>query len=75
MLKADNRKSRSRREICLKLTIKTSKKDRKNKHHSQQGHVHNTPEKYLDKVLDMLLVFDKKAQSLLLAFSRFHVLF
>ena len=25
-LKADNRKGRSRREICLKLTINTSKK-------------------------------------------------
>ena len=47
MSKADNRKDRSRREICLKLTINTSKKKwQKQKYHSKQRHVHSTPKSF-----------------------------
>ena len=45
------------------------------KHRSQQRHVLSTPEKHLNKVLEMLQVVNKKAQSLLLTFNRFHILF
>ena len=40
-----------------------------------KDHVHSTPGKHLKKVLDMLQVVNKETQSLLLAFSIFHVLF
>ena len=54
MSKSDNRKGRSRREICLKLTInKSKKKFQKQKHHLKQRNVHSTPEKDLTEVLDM----------------------
>ena len=55
MSKADNRKGRSRREICLKLTINKAKLSnlKKKKHHSKQGNVHSKPEKNLTEVLDI----------------------
>ena len=40
-----------------------------------KDHVHSAPEKHLKKVLDMSQVVNKETQSLLLAFSIFHVLF
>ena len=40
-----------------------------------KDHVHGTPEKHLEKVLDMLQVVNKEKQFLLLTFSIFHVLF
>ena len=53
MSKADNRKVRSRRKVCLKLAINTSKKkSEKRKHHSKQRNVHSTPEKDLTEFLD-----------------------
>ena len=65
MSKADNRKSRSRREICLKLTIETSKKKSwKQKHHSKQKHVHSTSGMHLTEVLDVLKGLNKETQSL-----------
>ena len=54
MSEDSNRKDRSRREICLKLTINKSKeKSWKQKHHSKQRNVHSTPEKDLTEVVDM----------------------
>ena len=48
MSRADNRKGRLRREICLKLTINKSKKK-----YQKQRNVHSTPEKDFTEVLDM----------------------
>ena len=57
-------KSRSSSEICLKLTIKTSKKkSEKQKHRSKQRHVLSIPEKHLNKVLHMLQVVNEETQS------------
>ena len=70
MSKADNRNGRSRREICLKLTINTSKKKSQ-----KQKHVHSTPEKDFIEVLDILQVVNKDTQSLLLTFNGFYISF
>ena len=69
-LKADNRKGRSRCEICLKLTINTSKKkSEKQKHHGKQRNAHSTPRKDLTEVLDMLQVAKKETQSIMVTFN------
>ena len=76
MCKADNRNGRSRREICLKLTINTSKKkSQRQKHNSKQRRVHSTPEEDFTEVLDMLQVVNKDTQCLLLTFNGFHISF
>ena len=50
--------------------MKTSKKKmQKAKASQKQRHVQSTPEKYLNKVLDMLQVVNKEVQSLLLNFN------
>ena len=68
----DHRKGRSRREICLKFKVNTSKnKSYKRKHHSKQKHVHSTPEKEFTEVLDILQFVNKKMQSLLLTLTDF----
>ena len=41
----------------------------------EQRHVHSTSEKHLNKVADLLQVLNKEAQSLLLTFNGFHILF
>ena len=63
--------------VSLKLTITTlKKKSFKQKHCSKQRHVYSTPEKPLDKALDMLQVANKKLNLyLMLTFNRFHILF
>ena len=60
-------KSRSRREICLKLSIKTSKRNPNSKNIVVNKDMFIVYQKHLNKVLDMLQVVDKEAQSLLLA--------
>ena len=48
----------------------------KQKYRSKQRHVYSTPEKHLNKVLDMLQVVNEEAQSLnrlLRTINRFHM--
>ena len=74
MFKADNKKSRSKRKICLNLTIKTSERNCKNKTitvNKCMFIVHQ--KKHLNQVLEMSKVDNKETQSLLLIFNKSHI--
>ena len=65
-------------EIRLQLAIKKDIRKEIVKIKSftvNKDHVHNTPKKHFKRVLDMLQAVNKETPSLLLTFSRFHILF